>query len=547
MRRAAWSWIAFLLLILAGCADPFQSGPGPNSGTDEDGDGFTADIDCDDKDKDVYPTAPERENCKDDNCNGQIDEGTENEDKDHDGFCPSTGDAGDCEGNFKRHPGMPEDGGSGSGQPNGIDDNCNGQVDESLPGSDMDKDGFSVKDGDCNDSDANINPGAIEVEGMHCKETTDCPTGRCYEGYCRCLDNNDCNSAKACVTDKECSSAGESCKNGKCMSTYSCQAAQEGMPNPSLKVCRDGVDNDCDKKIDEMPESCDDPAKVSQTDPFDYARAIELCDTDRACGLDGGCPGALKCRNNKCTRVLTASFNADADARAHAIADRFAQSGPITPRMGKSFAILSSGLASYLPSQVCPQSGTEFTNVGVDPDTTASDKEANDMVALTLEVLVPTNAQSFDFDFQFLSTEYPEWVGSEFNDTFWVQLNSKKFNGNISFDKNGTPIRINNSFFDICDAYPAKPQTSSMCSQPATLLDGTGYAKDCSGGFGSEAIANGGSTGWLHTTSPVTPGETIKLTFYIFDKGDHVLDSAVLIDNWRWKLTPANKPTTGPD
>jgi len=539
MRKLACLSGALFLLTLGGCVgDDFKGdgGPTPN---DKDGDGYTDDVDCDDADPDVFPGAPEKENCKDDNCDGKIDEGTSNFDADGDGYCPSTGDGGDCEGNKRRHPGMAEDGGDGSGKGNGTDDNCNGQVDEGLPTSDMDKDGFNVADGDCNDNDANINPGAVEVEGMHCKADADCPNGKCYDGYCRCLDTIDCSSSTPCVKDSDCKYAAESCKGGKCISTFACMPAQADLPNPQLKVCRDNADNDCDKKVDEVPEACDDPAKLKQSDPYDYAKAMELCDTDRGCGIDGKCPGQLKCVNSQCSRLLSATFNTDADQKARAIASVFAQNGPFVPKRGKSFAVLSTGLATYDPKQVCPQSGTSFTNVGVDPDPKSTvDKEANDLVKLALEILVPTNAQSFDFDFHFFSTEYPEYVGTEFNDTFWVELQSKKFTGNISFDKNGTPIRINNSFFDICDPVPP-------CSQPANALNGTGYGTDCNDGFSSGAT--GGSTGWLHTTSPVTPGETIKLSFYIFDKGDHILDSAVLIDNFRWKLAPAAKPTTGPD
>ena len=168
---------------------------------------------------------------------------------------------------------------------------------------------------------------------------------------------------------------------------------------------------------------------------------------------------------------------------------------------------------------------------------------------LALEIAVPTNARSFEFDFQFFSAEYPEYVGSLFNDTFWVRLESKNLTGNISFDKKGTPIRINNAFFSVCQPSQDKPKTLLMCTKPVTLLKGTGYAQnECQKGtIGDFTVPNGGSTDWLHTTAPVTPGETIRLRFSIFDKGDGILDSAVLIDNFRWKLTPASGAVTGPD
>jgi hypothetical protein len=535
-----------------GCTDPFKTEKPPAGQVDEDDDGYFKDGgDCDDQNPKVYPGAPENgENCLDDNCNGLIDEGTSNEDKDRDGFCPSTGDSAalGCEGDPKRYPGQAEDGGNGSGLPNGIDDNCNGDVDEGLPTSDMDKDGFTGKDGDCNDRDPFINPSAIEVEGLRCKAPEDCPTGRCYDGYCRCAGDVDCSSGKICVGDKECTFPGETCKNGKCSSTWVCKDAQPGIPNPGLKLCRDLADNDCDKKIDEVDPSCDDPSLLKSSDAYDFARAIEICDTDRGCGVDAGCPGKLQCRNNKCSRVLSASFNSDADSRARTIAVDFAKGGPFKPKAGQSFVILSTGVASYVPKDVCPQDGTTLGNTHTDPDPQAKDSDAYDYTELALEILVPGNAQSFEFDFHFFSTEYPEYVGSLFNDTFWVELKSKKFNGNISFDKNGTPIRINNAFFDICDPYPAKPQTATMCKAPSNALLGTGYAKECQQGFqGDFSVSNGGSTGWLHTKAPVTPGEVIKLTFSVFDKGDHILDSAVLIDNFQWNLTPALAPTTGPE
>lgn len=100
--------------------------------------------DCDDDDKKVYPGAPEVCNGKDDNCNGQIDEGLNVQtwyyDGDKDGYgndgiqqvaCESPGNrwvlqGGDCDDDDKKvHPGATE-------VNNGKDDDCNGLIDETA-------------------------------------------------------------------------------------------------------------------------------------------------------------------------------------------------------------------------------------------------------------------------------------------------------------------------------------------------------------------------------------------------------------------------------
>ena len=37
-----------------------------------------------------------------------------------------------------------------------------------------------------------------------------------------------------------------------------------------------------------------------------------------------------------------------------------------------------------------------------------------------------------------------------------------------------------------------------------------------------------------HETGPAAPGENLELAFAVFDMGDTVFDTMVVLDNWRW-------------
>ncbi len=158
--------------------------------------------DCDDKDGSAHPAALEACNGRDDNCNGQVDEWTYDtcyRDRDEDGWgsleampscdCPEgwAPVAGDCnDSGASVHP-------EASEVCNGLDDDCNGLVDDGLPMItaflDNDGDGFPAvnaptiqacslpfgfaiprdvdgdasPDWDCDDSSIHLYPGAKEV------------------------------------------------------------------------------------------------------------------------------------------------------------------------------------------------------------------------------------------------------------------------------------------------------------------------------------------------------------------------------------------------
>jgi hypothetical protein len=127
------------------------------SASDNDGDGYAASSgDCDDTSSAVSPAMSEVMDGIDNNCNGIVDEGTAAYDDDGDGYTELQGDCNDT--NPSVYLAAPE-------IANGMDDDCDNLVDEGTEGADDDGDGFTELGGDCDDSDPNINPSQLEVFG----------------------------------------------------------------------------------------------------------------------------------------------------------------------------------------------------------------------------------------------------------------------------------------------------------------------------------------------------------------------------------------------
>ncbi|MCO4769651.1 MAG: FG-GAP repeat protein [Deltaproteobacteria bacterium] len=234
-----------ILLALPGCnlTNPEQ--------VDLDADGWVPDEDCDDNDASVNPGQGESCDGKDNDCDGAIDEGF---DEDGDGWM-TCGEQPDCNDSDPLiYPGAPE-------RCNGLDDDGAGG------GGDGDGDGVTACDGDCDDTDPTVYPGAPEL--------------------CDGIDN----SCDGVLADLEMDGDGDGatgCPGDDC--DDSDPTIYPGAP----EVC-DGDDENCNGLIDEDFDadgdgvsSCSDPVDCNDADATVYPGAPELCDN-----RDNDCDGAV--------------------------------------------------------------------------------------------------------------------------------------------------------------------------------------------------------------------------------------------------------------
>ncbi len=342
-----------------------------------------------------------------------------------------------------------------------------------------------------------------------------------------CLADADCTTAQFCGTDHVCHAdvcVGPTC-NG--MTLWSCNASGSAygvatscddgvmctVDACSTKICThvgkfdptafefpgNGLDDNCDGKTDDV-SLCD--TGLSSATAADYAKALDLC--------AGASDFAVKAATNSA-----------------AIRGKFGST--FAPQAGISVVMLSTGIAAA-PGETgyaAPQAGTDFqfamsTNVPLGKCTGAAPQDAT---VLRVQVQIPPNATAMSFDFAFFSSEYPEYVGQKFSDSFAAVVSGVAYSGDVLGDAVGKCFNANNITFTTC------PEPA--CSKGGSGLTGTGYEGD----------KVGGAYGWSTASFPVKAGDTVTIQFSVFDVGDGVYDTAVLLDSLRFTNAALTKPT----
>jgi hypothetical protein len=333
----------------------------------------------------------------------------------------------------------------------------------------------------------------------------------------------------------------------------------------------DGVDDDCDGKIDDPVEHCETVPQSAPGSPTDFARAADLCAQNSITNagtifdplvratwgqVQGLGPGQELWTSTTKPTVQTnivSSFGMNAP-REGATMMGLANGpwGTMDPR--GSAALDPMGFHLNDACSDIPLMGQDCASLSAGAP--AGGVNVQDWAELALTVKIPSNVQSMTFDFSFFSSEFNQWWNASLNDAFFVLVTSQELQGaNVAKDTHGLAVSVNSSFFQLCPAPPGPAglsQDKAAAIQSCVGLDGSA-AQQISGsvrGTGYDGVVSsmddtvhamngnlyvyGGGSGWLNAQFQVAPKEQLQMRVIICDTFDGLKDSAVVVDHFSW-------------
>ncbi|MEM9455412.1 MAG: choice-of-anchor L domain-containing protein [Myxococcota bacterium] len=265
-----------------------------------------------------------------------------------------------------------------------------GNACQTDPMADEDGDGFSVVDGDCNDCDPNVNPGAIEVA----------------------------------ITEPD--------MNGM-------------IPEPA--------DEDCDGLIDNVTPPCDAGLALADVDPYSAAAAIGLCKTSSGAD-DWGLVSAQYVRSNgapvnsSLQHGLMQSFGTnvqplEGDSLLALSSGRARVTGepsdcPTHNCTGSGGSAPPAGFPQNVPG--CPVENTIYDDIALEVTLRVPTNATGYSFSFSFYSYEYPEWVCTEYNDQFIALVSPPPPGA--------------INGNISFDAMTNPVSVNIAFFEVCQGCP---------------------------------------------------------------------------------------------
>jgi hypothetical protein len=177
------------------------------------------------------------------------------------------------------------------------------------------------------------------------------------------------------------------------------------------------------------------------------------------------------------------------------------------PLSGVDAGLLTSGDAAQIAGDRSTQSDVTWTD---DPALeTLRGASVHDATTLRIDVDVPAGNNCLALSYRFLSEEFPEFVGSRFNDAFIAELDNSTWTTDLEAN-----LAVPDDFATKAGGKPVSVNGVGPTSVTEAEAAGTVYDA---------------ATGLVTTKTPVTPGAH-HVFLSIFDQSDHIYDSSVMLD-----------------
>jgi uncharacterized repeat protein (TIGR01451 family) len=219
--------------------------------------------------------------------------------------------------------------------------------------------------------------------------------------------------------------------------------------------------------------------------------------------------------------TLISSQYWDRDTAGHRQSIVLSSRGNLIPTDGSTFAIFSTGRADLtLATSSGLNPGNERGNWYQGGQYGTPRDEAN----LQLQLLVPPYMHYLYYDVQFFTVEYPDYVGTQYNDQLTITVNSPSKGVSTYI------INVNGGDFVLNANDAALLGTGYNLFSQENAPSGVDWLQTTPNSNGADA----GATALVSREHPVTPGEIITLTIDIKDEGDNQFDSMAFFDNLKF-------------